>query len=268
MTSHLSDCIEKGSFVGYGGLMTWIFKKFGVPLDGLQFPMGPNMKIGAKCLHNLHLKLNDEGILVHAMEEVVDVDSEEEQVEEVWEKLVKEEKVQEPVPTATTETAETWEQGEATSKGESEEKEEALEDEDHHILGSDSNDEEIVIAMRKKADLIQRKSRRLASKRKAVMVDDITSHAIPKPSTNAPLSPKPATSPSHQIPSPPPSPIQFTPPPFPTHTSPGIGCANFDYVPEASLDSMLSTLQDLQYHFLAFQDETRVSLASMTDQLI
>ena len=36
-------------FVGYGGLLTWIFKKFGVPLDGLHFPMSPNNKIGAKC---------------------------------------------------------------------------------------------------------------------------------------------------------------------------------------------------------------------------
>ena len=92
MISHLSDCIEKGSFVGYGGLMTWIFKKFGVPLDALQFPMGPSTNICAKCLQNLHLKLNDEGILVHAVEEVVEVDSEEEKVEEEKEKLVKEEK--------------------------------------------------------------------------------------------------------------------------------------------------------------------------------
>ncbi|XP_057523772.1 uncharacterized protein LOC130803605 [Amaranthus tricolor] len=242
MISHLSDCIEKGSFVGYGGLMRRIFKKFDVPVDGLQFPMGRNTKIGAKCLHNLYLKLNDEGILVHEMEEVVDIDLEEEKDEELKEKLVKEEKEQQSVPTATTKTAETREQGEVASKGESEEKEEALEDEDHHILGSDSNDEEIVIAMRKKADLIQRKSRRLASKRKAVMVDDITSHAIPKPSTNAPLSPKPATSPSHQIPSPPPSPIQFTPPPFQSQNSPGTGCANFGSVPAASLDSILSKL--------------------------
>ena len=154
MISYLSDRIEKGSFVGYGGLMTWIFKKFGVPLDGLQFPMGPNMKIGAKCLHNLHLKLNDEGILLHAVEEAVYIKSEEEKVEEPREQLieedkeVKEEKEQEPVPTATTETTETWEQGEAASKGESEDKGEAMEDDDYHILGSDSSDEEIVIAMR------------------------------------------------------------------------------------------------------------------------
>ena len=92
MISHLSDCIEKKIFVGYGGLLTWIFKKFRVPLDGLQFPMGPNMKIGAKCLHNLHLQLNDEGLLVHALEEVNDVELEEEKVEEVKEQVAEEEK--------------------------------------------------------------------------------------------------------------------------------------------------------------------------------
>ena len=35
MISHLPDCIEKKYLVGYGGLLTWIFRKFGVPLDGL-----------------------------------------------------------------------------------------------------------------------------------------------------------------------------------------------------------------------------------------
>ena len=60
MISHLSDCIEKKYLVG---LLTWIFKKFGVPLDGLHFPMSPNNKIGANCLNNSHLKLNDVGLL-------------------------------------------------------------------------------------------------------------------------------------------------------------------------------------------------------------
>ena len=143
-----------------------------------------------------------------------------------------------------------------------------MEDDDYHILGSDSSDEEIVIAMRKKPDLIQRKSRRLASKCKVVMDDDITSHHIPEPTTYVPTSPKPATPPSPQIPSPKPSPIQSTPTSFPTHTSPGIGCANSNSVPAASLDSILSKLNDLQSQFFAFQDETRVSLASITDQLI
>ena len=227
--------------------------------------MGPNTKIGAKCLHNLHLKLNDEGILIHDMDEVVDVDSEEEKVEEVREKLVKEEKEQELVPT---ETADTWEQGEAASKGESEDKGEALENDDYNIQGSDSSDEQVVIAIRRKLNLIQRKSRRLASKRKVAMDEDISSHNVPEPTINAPPSPKTATSPPHQIPSPPPSPIQFTPPPFQSHTSPGVGCANFDSVPAASLDSILSKLNDLQSQFLAFQDETRVSLTSIVDQLI
>ena len=76
MISHLSDCIEKKYVVGYGGLLTWIFRKFGVPLDGLLFPMSPNNKIGAKCLNNLHLKLNDNGMLEDANEEVEILDSE------------------------------------------------------------------------------------------------------------------------------------------------------------------------------------------------
>ena len=121
MISHLSDCIKKKSFVGYGGLLTWILNKFSIPLDGLQFPMGPNMKIGAKSLHNLHLKLNDEGILMHDLEEVVEVESEEERVEEEKEKSSKEDKEQELVPAADTEIAGKWEQGEAANKGETEE---------------------------------------------------------------------------------------------------------------------------------------------------
>ena len=81
MISHLSDCIEKKIFVGYGGLLTCIFKKFDVPLEGLEFPMGPNMKIGAKCLQNLHLKLTDEGMLIHYLEEEIEVGSEDEGIE-------------------------------------------------------------------------------------------------------------------------------------------------------------------------------------------
>ena len=106
--------------VGYEGLMTWIFRKFGVPLDGLQFPMGPNNKIGAKCLNNLHLKLNDKGILEDAIEEVEDVESEDEKDEEEREEKEEkqkeekdqENKDQEPVPSATTEKAEACFQGE------------------------------------------------------------------------------------------------------------------------------------------------------------
>ena len=93
MISHLSDCIEKKNVVGYGGLLTWIFRKFGVPLDGLEFPMGPNMKIGARCLKNLHLKLNDEGVLINESEEIIDVGSDEEEMEEEEEEIEKEVKI-------------------------------------------------------------------------------------------------------------------------------------------------------------------------------
>ena len=62
MISNLFDYIEKKYMEGYGGLLTWIFSKFGVPLEGLYFPMSSNNKIGAKCLTNLHLKLSDKGI--------------------------------------------------------------------------------------------------------------------------------------------------------------------------------------------------------------
>jgi hypothetical protein len=75
MISHLADCIEKKSMVGYGGLLTHVFKKFGVPLEGLEFPMSANNKIGAKCLNNLHLKLNENGILEDAIEDVKEVSS-------------------------------------------------------------------------------------------------------------------------------------------------------------------------------------------------
>ena len=50
MISHLSDCIKYKYMDGYRDLLTWIFKKFGVRLEGLQFPMSSNNKIGAKCL--------------------------------------------------------------------------------------------------------------------------------------------------------------------------------------------------------------------------
>ena len=70
MISHLRNCIVKKYMVGYGGLLTWIFRKFGVRLEGLHFPMGPNNKIGAKCLNNLHFKLNDNGILENATKQV------------------------------------------------------------------------------------------------------------------------------------------------------------------------------------------------------
>ncbi|XP_057533003.1 extensin-like [Amaranthus tricolor] len=58
---------------------------------------------------------------------------------------------------------------------------------------------------------------------------------IPEPTSYEPPSLKPTTSP-------PPSPIQSTPPPFQSHTSPDVGCTNYDSVPAASLDSMESRL--------------------------
>ena len=69
--------------VGYGGLLTWFFRKFGVPLEGLQFPMSSNNKIGAKCLTNLHLKISEKGILEEAsIEDVEDENSDEEKDED------------------------------------------------------------------------------------------------------------------------------------------------------------------------------------------
>ena len=70
MISHLSGCIAKTCMVGYGGLLSWVFRKFGVPLEGLNFPMGPNNKIGAKYFNNLHLKLNENGILENVTEQI------------------------------------------------------------------------------------------------------------------------------------------------------------------------------------------------------
>ena len=58
-----------------------IFKKFGVPLEGLEFPISANNKKGAKCLNNLHLTLNENGILEDVEEDVEYVSSDEEQEE-------------------------------------------------------------------------------------------------------------------------------------------------------------------------------------------
>ena len=69
MISHLNDCISKGYVIGYGGLLTWIFRKLGVPLEGQNYPMGPNNKIGVKCLNNLHLRLNENGALENIFEQ-------------------------------------------------------------------------------------------------------------------------------------------------------------------------------------------------------
>jgi hypothetical protein len=105
-------------------LLIHVFKKFGVPLDSLEFPMSANNRIGAKCLTNLHLKLNEKGILEDVVEEVEEVSSDDEKVEEENEeegkaekgedREEKEKKVQGAVPYAHTEQAEvTQEQGQA-----------------------------------------------------------------------------------------------------------------------------------------------------------
>ena len=97
-----------------------------------------------------------------------------------------------------------------------------------------------------------------------ILDDDSTSYKTAEP-TN-PSSPKPTTPSSHQFPSPPPSPIPSSPPPVTTQTSPNHG---FDHttIPTASLFSILLKLNDLQSRFFAFQDEIRVYLASLTDQI-
>ena len=270
MISHLSDCIEKKYLVGYGGLLTWIFSKFGVPLKGLHFLMGPNNKIGAKCLNNLHLKLNDNGILENANEQVnVDSDKEEEaHKNEEKEEEVPEKEDQESIPSATekAEGCSIREQGEVPSKGEAvREGEDVEEDNDEN----DVSDEEVLLPVQKQPITTPRKSRRLASKGKrpiVVLDDDSTSHNTVEPTYDKPPSPKPTTPPAHQIPSPLPSPIPSSPPLVTTHTSPNHG---FDHtsVPTTPLFSILLKLNDLQSQFFAFQDKICVSLASITDQI-
>ena len=80
--------------------------------------------------------------------------------------------------------------------------------EDNNESDDDSSDEEVQMPVKKKPILTPRKSIRLAlkDKRPIVLDDDSTK----------PPSPKPATPPSHHIPSPPPSPIPATPPPITT----------------------------------------------------
>ena len=260
MISHLSYCIEKKYLVGYGGLLTWIFRKFGVPLNGLKFPKSPKNKIGAKCLNNLHLKLNDNGILENANAEVEVVDSEKDEEEQEDDKVIKD---QETVPNATQKEVEAGsqgEQGEADKEGEASKKEEGA-----AVDLSDVNDsdEEVQMPVQKEPVVTPRKSRRLASKgkRRIASLDDDSSHTSLEPQSTAPSPPKPFTSPTHHIPSLPPSPIRATPPPVtsqdsPPHTPTGLGS-----VP------ILSQLKDLQSQLYAFQSEVRVSLASITDQL-
>ena len=133
--------------------------------------------------------------------------------------------------------------------------------------------------VQKKPIVTPRKSRRLASKGKSLVVsldDDSSSHTTLKLQPTTPPSLKPATSPTHHIPSPPPSPIPATPPPIttqvspPPHTSPSLGFADFttkSSIPTASSDPVLTKLNELQSQLFTFQDKVRVSLASITDQL-
>ena len=113
------------------------------------------------------------------------------------------------------------------------------------------------------------KKQKAGSKRKSLVVDfddDSTSYNTVEPSNDKPPSPKPTTSPFHQIPSPPPSPIPSSPPPVTTHTPPHHGFDN-TYVPTAPLYFILLKLNNFQSQFFAFQNEIRISLASITDQL-
>jgi hypothetical protein len=102
--------------------------------------------------------------------------------------------------------------------------------------------------------------------------EEITSPSTKEP-TCAPPSPKPITPPPQLIPSPSLSPIHYTPPLLdtqasPPHTSHGFDAsANPFIVPTVTFDSLLTKLNDFQSRFFAFQDEVRVSLASITDHL-
>jgi transposase-like protein len=258
MVSHLSECIEKGLMVGYGGLLTCVFKKFGVPLDGPEFPMSANNKISERCLTNLHLQLNEKGILEHAIEEV-EVSSDEEEKEKV-EKEEEEEEVkekekedQEDVPSATTEAETDREQEEAVIEGEQVEREEEMgqeDDEDLHVPLKN---------IKKPSVLTPRKSRRLASKGSPSQHDDITSPTppSPKPSSPKPMSPIP----------PPQSPKATTPPPFTSPPSPTGFEKESSPSPATPIDLILSKFTSLQSQLIAFQSEVRASLSTIAEQL-
>ncbi|XP_057540621.1 uncharacterized protein LOC130818467 [Amaranthus tricolor] len=236
--------------LGYGGLLSWIFRKFGVPLEGLNFPMGPNNKIGAKCLNNLHLKLYENGILENVTEQIDDHFDKEEEINKAdeenkeQEEEVIEKEEQEPVP-STNEKAEGCserEHEEVPSKGETVKEDEAVEKDKEE---NDVRNEEVSVPVEKQPSSTPRKSRRLTSKGKRPVVildDDSTSYKTAE--TSNPSSPKPTTPLSHHFPSPPQSPIPSSPLPIPTHTSPNHG---FDHttVPTAPLFSILLKLNDL-----------------------
>ena len=219
--------------------------------------MSPNNKTGAKCLNNLHLCLNENETLEDDKEEVEVVDSDKEEEEEQKDEI----KDWETVPNTPNKEAEAGsqkEQGEAVMEGEASKGEEGETlDVDNDNDDNDASGEEVRVPVQEKPKVTPRKSRRLASKKKqpVVLDDDIAK----------PPSLKPATPPPHHNPSPPPSPIPSTPP---THTTP-----SFDdftkptSIPTAPSDSILTQLKDLQSQLSAFQDEVRVSLASISDRL-
>ena len=134
--------------------------------------------------------------------------------------------------------------------------------------------------LKKKPILTPRKSSGLAFKGKRLVLgldDDFSSHTTHEPQPNAPPSPKLATPPTHHKPSPPPLPIPSTPTPTTTtpasplpRTSPRLGFVGFSnpsLVPVAILDPVFNKLQDLRSQFYFFEDEVRITFASITNQL-
>ena len=226
MISHLNDCIAKRCMVGYGGLLSWIFSKFGVPLGDYSFPMGPSNMIGAKCLSNLRLKLNEEGILENIVEQI-EIDSDNEEQEE--------------------EGKEKEEQEEEEEKEEKEqEKKEEEEKEEQEKEGDGVKEQEVVPSEEEDQGV----------ESKVSLEEDSRAEPNSFPSS------KPTTPPTHH----------FTPPlpsPTPRSPSPSFHKHSFDQatVPTAPLYSILLKLDDLQDRFFKFQDEIRVSLASLADQM-
>ncbi|XP_057520877.1 uncharacterized protein LOC130801130 [Amaranthus tricolor] len=214
--------------------------------------MSLNNKIGVKCLDNLHLRVSEKGILEEISNEDVEEENSEEDKDEGEEKeqdegkekedeKEKEKEDHQPVPTATNDGAKVVSKGEheeAGSKGEI-----SKEEEDEDLDDDTSSDEEVWMPTKKEPFVKQRKSIRLASKRKRPVVsldDDSSTHTSCEPKQTTP-SPKPDAPPSPHIPSPP-SPIPCTPPPTTTSNSPGLCFTDFAN-PSVSTDPILDKLQ-------------------------
>ena len=266
MICHLNDCIFKRNVLGYGGLLTWIFKKLGVPLDGPNYPMGPNNKVGVKCLKNLRLRLTENGTLENIFEQSEDTNEEEEVEENVEEEEVNKEEQEEPVPSAT-------EKAEGHSEEEEQEENSCKGEVEKELVKVAVEEEEKKNEKGSSPGLTPRKSRRLASKGKKPVVvidDDSTSYTTAQPSQ--PSSPRPAT-PSYHKPSPPQSPIRPSSPPkspipspSPVPPSPHQGLGD-NTVPTAPLSSILLKVTEFQSSFLVFKDEICVSIASLSAQM-